>query len=141
VLCDGGSETTVGWLFNLLTLLAEFAFCFVLLLASVYGKMVFSMISFVLCSCLFWPLVAPAPTASRPTVTIASGVVVGTSVAEPSSGVIVNQYLGIPFAASPPVRFAPPEAALPWTTPLNASAFKDACVQQFNCKNLDSYFT
>ncbi|KAL1796004.1 hypothetical protein ACET3X_006228 [Alternaria dauci] len=42
-----------------------------------------------------------------------------------------NAYLGVPFAKSPPVRFSPPEAAIPWSTPLQAQNIKPACIQQF----------
>lgn len=62
---------------------------------------------------------------SCPTVTISSGIVVGTAAAS------VNQYLGVPFAQSPPERFSPPVPAPAWTLPLQAKALKPACIQQF----------
>jgi hypothetical protein len=78
--------------------------------------------------------VAAAP-AIRPTVSIASGAVVGTAtMVSTASAVPVNRYLGIPFAQSPPERFSPPINPADWTEPLDASKFKDACVQQFNCQ-------
>jgi carboxylesterase 2 len=42
-----------------------------------------------------------------------------------------NAYLGVPFAKSPPLRFAPPEAAPAWTAPLQAQSIKPECIQQF----------
>lgn len=69
--------------------------------------------------------------AARPTVTIASGVIVGTTTTLPSATAAVNQYLGVPFAQSPPLRFAPPESPAAWSTSLDASQIKPACVQQF----------
>ncbi|MCJ1394787.1 hypothetical protein MMC18_007667 [Xylographa bjoerkii] len=76
-----------------------------------------------------------------PTVTISSGVVVGTTTTLPSATVAVNQFLGIPFAASPPQRFSPPSAPESWSTPINASTFRDACVQQFNYPEKARNFT
>lgn len=70
----------------------------------------------------------------RPTVTIDSGIVVGTTTALPSATVRVNKFLGIPFAASPPERFSPPQSAQSWSGALDASAFKPACIQQFVCQ-------
>ncbi|MCJ1381234.1 hypothetical protein MMC17_004343 [Xylographa soralifera] len=70
--------------------------------------------------------------AANPTVTISSGVVIGTTTTLPSATVAVNKFLGIPFAASPPLRFSPPSAPASWSKPINVSTFKDACVQQFN---------
>ncbi|KAJ5196716.1 Alpha/Beta hydrolase protein [Penicillium cf. viridicatum] len=64
-----------------------------------------------------------------PTATVAGGVVIGTTTTYPSA--YINKYLGIPFAKSPPVRFSPPQKPLPWSSPLNATKFKPACIQQF----------
>ncbi|KAH6615069.1 liver carboxylesterase 1 precursor [Boeremia exigua] len=75
-----------------------------------------------------------APAAVDPTVTIASGIIIGTttkSVNQPALTASANAYLGVPFAKSPPERFGPPEAAHPWPTPLQAKAVKPACIQQF----------
>ena len=71
--------------------------------------------------------------AANPTVTIDGGAVIGTSVAVPKATAHVNEFLGIPFAQSPPERFSPPQPAESWKQPLVAQAFKPACVQQFNC--------
>lgn len=76
-----------------------------------------------------------APAALGPTVTIASGTIIGTTAKpanQPSLTATANAYLGVPFAKSPPERFSPPEAASPWSTPLQAQAFKPACIQQFS---------
>ena len=82
---------------------------------------------------LVWALLASAalavPTADtniRPTVTLANGVVVGTAIPG------VDQFLGIPFAQSPPLRFAPPQPAKSWKKPLDASKLPNTCIQQFN---------
>ena len=69
----------------------------------------------------------------NPTVVIADGVIIGTQVSLPTATAAVNQFLGIPFAQSPPERFSPPAPPKPWHTPLVAQAWKDACIQQFNC--------
>ncbi|KAK4501555.1 hypothetical protein PRZ48_007364 [Zasmidium cellare] len=76
---------------------------------------------------------APKP-ATNPTVTIASGVVVGTATRvsnQPTVTGLANAYLGIPFAQSPPLRFAPPSPPKPWTNPLLAQKNPPACLQQF----------
>ena len=99
-------------------------------------------------------LVAAAPT-PNPTVTLDAGVVVGTAVTVArqtpvgdaaqyvasqngtngttmSGGpVVVNEFLGIPYAQSPPLRFAPPTAAKPWSSPIDASQYKPVCTQEF----------
>lgn len=69
-----------------------------------------------------------------PTATVAAGVLIGTTTRLPLATATVNQFLGIPFAASPPERFSPPENASPWTQPLNVTAWKPACIQQFVCE-------
>lgn len=85
----------------------------------------------------FLPLLcyaAPQERAPNPTVSIASGVVVGTATAvsnQPSVTGLANAYLGVPFAQSPPVRFAPPEAPKAWSSPLVAQTLPPACLQQF----------
>lgn len=43
-----------------------------------------------------------------PTATIDAGVVVGTTTSLPAATASVNKFLGVPFAQSPPERFAPP---------------------------------
>ncbi|KAI9699141.1 MAG: hypothetical protein M1836_003331 [Candelina mexicana] len=67
-----------------------------------------------------------------PSVTIASGVLIGTAVSLPAATAPVNRFLGIPFAASPPERFGTPQEPAPWSEPLNVTTYKPACIQQFN---------
>jgi carboxylesterase 2 len=60
-------------------------------------------------------------TVAKPTVTIASGIVIGTAEAvsfgTTESTVTVYNYLGIPFAAQPAAaaRFAPPTEPTAWS--------------------------
>lgn len=75
-----------------------------------------------------------APAVVNPTVSISAGTIVGTATQpanQPSLTAFANAYLGVPFAKSPPERFSPPEAASPWSAPLQAQAVKPACLQQF----------
>ncbi|CAK3840514.1 liver carboxylesterase 1 precursor [Lecanosticta acicola] len=77
---------------------------------------------------------APQKKAADPTVSIASGTIVGTATAvsnQPSVTGLANAYLGVPYAKSPPLRFAPPEAPAAWSTPLKAQQLPPACLQQF----------
>jgi carboxylesterase 2 len=72
--------------------------------------------------------------APDPTVSLASGVVVGTATRvsnQPSVTGLASAYLGIPFASSPPLRFAPPTAPSPWKEPLVAQKLPPACLQAF----------
>lgn len=71
--------------------------------------------------------------AINPTVTIDGGVVVGTAVPVHKATASVDQFLGIPFAQSPPERFSPPQPPKSWLEPLAVQKFKPACIQQFNC--------
>ncbi|KNG49934.1 liver carboxylesterase 1 precursor [Stemphylium lycopersici] len=76
-----------------------------------------------------------APLESGPTVTLSSGIVIGTNAKptnQPSLTASANAYLGVPFAKSPPERFSPPQPASPWSSPLVAQAIKPACIQQFS---------
>lgn len=73
-----------------------------------------------------------AAAAGSPSVTLASGVVVGTTTKLPSATAAISKYVGIPFAASPPQRFGPPKAPASWTKPLLATTTQPACVQQFS---------
>jgi carboxylesterase type B len=52
----------------------------------------------------------------------------------PSASVVVNKFLGIPFAVSPPERFAPPVPAKQFSEPVVAQAWSPACIQQFDCE-------
>ncbi|KAL9625262.1 MAG: hypothetical protein Q9160_000664 [Pyrenula sp. 1 TL-2023] len=69
---------------------------------------------------------------TAPTATIDIGTVVGTSTAVPGGNDAVNQFLGIPFAVSPPERFSPPQPTPAASSPIQATAFSPACIQQFN---------
>ena len=72
-----------------------------------------------------------AATAAAPSVTIDAGVVIGTTTTLPTATASVNKFLGIPFAQSPPERFAPPQKPSNFSRPINATAWRPACVQQF----------
>lgn len=69
----------------------------------------------------------------QPTVTISNGIVIGTATSvlnQPSVTGLVNAYLGIAFAQTPPTRFSPPVASDPWSEPLLAQTLPNTCVQQ-----------
>lgn len=66
-----------------------------------------------------------------PTVTIEIGEVHGTTTSLPAATATVNKFLGIPFAKTPPTRFALPEKAALSAQPINATSWKAACPQQF----------
>lgn len=74
-----------------------------------------------------------------PTATIDAGVVHGKSTSLPAGLGPVDQFLGIPFAQSPPGRFSPPSSAPKFSATLNATEFKSACIQQFKCEPLAVY--
>jgi carboxylesterase type B len=100
------------------------------------------MFSAILSLCLL-PLALTTPVeraASAPSATLDSGVVIGTTTTLPSSPITVNKFLGIPFAA-PPVRFSPPVSPAPWSKPLDTSANKPSCIQQFNYPAASRNFT
>lgn len=73
--------------------------------------------------------------AANPTVTINNGRVIGTvtGVSNQPSAPPVKAFLGIPYAQPPTGarRFAPPEPASPWRSPLRAQKLPPACLQQF----------
>ena len=73
---------------------------------------------------------------SLPSASIDAGVILGTATAIAGSSTGVNKYLGVPFAVSPPERFSPPQKPAPWSTPINTTTWKPACIQQFNCEAL-----
>ncbi|KAK5691864.1 hypothetical protein LTR97_011035 [Elasticomyces elasticus] len=66
-----------------------------------------------------------------PTATIDAGVVIGTTTSLPAATASVNKFLGVPFAKSPPTRFAPPENPGVFSEPINATAWSPSCIQQF----------
>lgn len=70
--------------------------------------------------------------AGYPKAILADGAIIGTTTRLASAPTaVVNQFLGVPFAA-PPRRFEPPEDPQPWTGPYNATAYKPSCIQQFS---------
>jgi hypothetical protein len=70
-----------------------------------------------------------------PTATIDAGVLLGKATVLPNGlGPSVNQFLGIPFAQSPPERFSPPRNVTAFNKRLNATEWKPACIQQFRCE-------
>ena len=71
------------------------------------------------------------PYPQKPTVTISSGVLIGTTTSLPDATGAINQFLGVPFAQSPPKRFTPPQDPEPWPTPRQAKIMP-ACIQQWN---------
>lgn len=86
------------------------------------------------------PVAQNATGIADPTITISSGIVLGTATAVVSasqSTATVNKYLGIPFAAAPTGdrRFAPPETPSAWSSPLEAKTLPPACMQQFICES------
>ena len=76
-----------------------------------------------------------------PTATIDAGVVIGTTTSLPAATGTVNKYLGVPFAKTPPTRFAPPESAPAFSEPLMATEWSPACIQQFMYPRASYEFT
>ncbi|KKY25050.1 putative para-nitrobenzyl esterase [Phaeomoniella chlamydospora] len=68
---------------------------------------------------------------TSPTVILDSGVIIGTTTTVPSATASVYQFLGVPFAVSPPKSFAPPEKVKPWSQPINTTTRSPACMEQF----------
>lgn len=96
-------------------------------------------VQFLVLACFLADVNAAPALVPNPTVTLASGIVIGTVApvfSAPTSTATVYNYLGIPFAAPPTgtLRFAPPATPTAWSTPLQATTFPPACLQQFNCK-------
>ena len=95
-----------------------------------------------LCIFLLWSIYvhsasgAPPERDFPPTVTIDSGPVEGTTTKIASATAIVNQFLGVPFAESPPERFSPPKVPKKWVYPLVAQRKRPACIQKWNCKKV-----
>ncbi|KAK5163374.1 uncharacterized protein LTR77_010747 [Saxophila tyrrhenica] len=75
---------------------------------------------------------SPAFPGGGPTATIDAGVVIGTTTSLPAASATVNNFLGVPFAKSPPTRFAPPEDPGSFDQPINATQWSPACIQQIN---------
>jgi len=77
----------------------------------------------------------------KPIVTIDAGVLIGTIVTLPTAPAPVNEFLGVPFAQSPPERFSPPAPPKRWEQPLKVAKWKPACIQQFNYPEASRNFT
>ncbi|KAI9150791.1 Carboxylesterase 5A [Paramyrothecium foliicola] len=83
-----------------------------------------------------WSLLAMAAATScngtreHPVVQIDSGKVAGISATIPPSKIVVNKFLGIPFAERP-IRFSPPIPVKPWDTIYDASEYRPSCLQMF----------
>jgi hypothetical protein len=67
----------------------------------------------------------------HPTATIGVGDVIGATTIVPST-VIINEYLGIPFAVSPPERFSAPKPVGEFRKPVVTQKWRPACIQQYN---------
>lgn len=79
-------------------------------------------------------LLASAPVG--PTASVNAGTIIGTTavVTAATATVTINQYLGIPYAVTPPERFSAPKPANPFNASLVAQQFKPACLQHFKGK-------
>lgn len=75
------------------------------------------------------PLNARQAAAARPTATVDSGSVIGTTTSIPSVGT-ANKYLGIPFARIP-ARFSPSVTITNFSGSFDASNYGFTCYQQF----------
>ena len=76
-----------------------------------------------------------------PTATIDAGVVIGTTTSLPAATASVNKFLGVPFAKSPPTRFAPPQSPGKFGQPIMAKQWSPACIQQFQYPKSAQQFT
>ena len=76
-----------------------------------------------------------------PTAVIDSGPIIGTTTHLPSATAVVNQFLGVPFAVSPPKRFTPPVRPKRQRRAIKTQKFKASCVQQFNCETPNGTFS
>ncbi|RKK84499.1 hypothetical protein BFJ71_g14546 [Fusarium oxysporum] len=76
--------------------------------------------------------VSPTEYNEPPIVTSAYGKIVGTTSRQPAFPyAITKEFLGIPFAQTPPTRFLPAIPPIPHTTPIFATGLKPSCYQQF----------
>lgn len=77
-------------------------------------------------------MISAQQTASgRPSVSIDAGPLHGRTNDVAESNVMVQQFLGIPFAKPPinELRFAPPEKPRPWSESLDVSQQPNSCIQ------------
>ncbi|KAI6810773.1 alpha/beta-hydrolase [Hortaea werneckii] len=77
----------------------------------------------------------------EPTATVDAGVLHGTTTSLPAATASVNKFLGVPFAKSPPTRFAPPESPGSFSAPINATTWAPSCIQQFTYPVVQQQFT
>ncbi|KAJ4258822.1 hypothetical protein NW762_007909 [Fusarium torreyae] len=76
-----------------------------------------------------------------PTVSLQQGLVVGKRIEVPSAlSPTVDQYLGVPFAKSPPRRFEPPEDPIPHNASWDATYFRPSCIQYFESDDFRRLF-
>jgi carboxylesterase type B len=68
--------------------------------------------------------------ADAPTATVEDGVLTGTTTLIAGATAPVNQFLGVPFAKSPPVRFGMPEPVEKYTSKV-VNKWTNSCMQQF----------
>ncbi|GJC90806.1 lipase 2 [Colletotrichum liriopes] len=73
--------------------------------------------------------------ADSPTATISSGLIRGASTTLPNAALVVNKFLGVPYAM-PPRRFSLPEPPVSWADTFNATDFGPACLQNFGLSEL-----
>jgi carboxylesterase type B len=81
---------------------------------------------------------AQSPQNSRPSATIDTGPLIGTSTQPPGAYRTVNQFLGIPFAQPPlgNLRFSPPKEVPPWKDGYEATSQPNACMQYMSKSGL-----
>jgi carboxylesterase type B len=89
-------------------------------------RLIFICSLFVFASC--YSLASPV---NNPTVTLDSGVYEGLSKKLPGATNEIHIYLGVPYA-TPPTRFAPPQALPPSSAVRKAQDFAPACLQAKN---------
>src|SRR4051812_18102620 len=71
---------------------------------------------------------------ATPTISIDAGALAGTTTSLPAATASAIKFLGVPFARSPPVRFAPAEKPVEWGSGGRAKParrWRDGCMQQF----------
>jgi hypothetical protein len=71
---------------------------------------------------------------ATPTISIDAGALAGTTTSLPGATASALKFLGVPFARSPPARFAPAERPAAWGASGRVRAarnWRDGCVQQF----------
>jgi hypothetical protein len=71
---------------------------------------------------------------ATPTISIDTGALAGTTTSLAGASASAIKFLGVPFARSPPTRFAPAERPVTWGAAGKVRAarrWRDGCVQQF----------